>query len=188
MMPLTRINTPSHLIALATVLTLVSHGPLGAQTRNEPSHVPPSAPRRLTQEEAARIAELNQQIIRLQDAGRFAEAMTPAREMLELRTKLQGAGHWETVGARRRSVLLKQLASLPEEGQRAIGLTYSKERQAIALERQAAYREAEKTHRAVIETFRHWLGEDHPDTARAYNNLAVNLMHQGRYADAYPLL
>ncbi len=31
------------------------------------------------------------------------------------------------------------------------------------------------------------LGEDHPDTANSYNNLAYNLEAQGKYADAEPL-
>ena len=31
------------------------------------------------------------------------------------------------------------------------------------------------------------LGEGHPDTARSYNNLALNLDVQGRYAEAQPL-
>jgi hypothetical protein len=31
------------------------------------------------------------------------------------------------------------------------------------------------------------LGEDHPDAARSYNNVAGNLNAQGRYAEARPL-
>ena len=32
------------------------------------------------------------------------------------------------------------------------------------------------------------LGEEHPDTAESYNNLAYVLGDQGRYAEAEPLL
>ena len=32
------------------------------------------------------------------------------------------------------------------------------------------------------------LGEDHPDTAESYGNLAYNLAGQGKYAEAVPLL
>ena len=31
------------------------------------------------------------------------------------------------------------------------------------------------------------LGEDHPETAQGYNNLASNLHAQGKYAEAEPL-
>jgi hypothetical protein len=143
-----RVSCP---ILLATTIALVSAGSLGAQSGNERSNVSPSAPRRFTREEASKIAGLKQQIHRLQEMGRFAEALTPARELLEIRTRLQGAGHWETAGSRHLLDVLKQLANLPQEGQRAIGLTYSEARRAINLEGKGAYAEAEKIYRAVID-------------------------------------
>ncbi len=39
----------------------------------------------------------------------------------------------------------------------------------------------------MLETTRHWLGEDHRETAAIYNNLAANLGYQGRYRDGEPL-
>jgi hypothetical protein len=40
---------------------------------------------------------------------------------------------------------------------------------------------------ADYHTWRKVLGDDHPDLALGYNNLAYNLHYQGRYADAQPL-
>jgi CHAT domain-containing protein len=40
----------------------------------------------------------------------------------------------------------------------------------------------------ALDIRRQVLGEDHPDTARSYNNLAMNLHAQGKYAEAGPLL
>jgi CHAT domain-containing protein/tetratricopeptide (TPR) repeat protein len=176
------------LIALATVLALASLHPLDAQTRNERSTAPPSAPARVTGKSASRLDELDRQIDRLQVAGRFSQALAPAREALQMRTKLQGAGHWETVAARRRSELLARLARLPADGRRATGTAYGEAAQAIDMDKKGQYREAEPLLRAQVEAFGRWLGEDHFETARAYDILGVNLFHQGRYADAVPLL
>ncbi len=107
-------------IAVATV-SLVSAGPLGAQTGNEKSNVPPSSPSRLTGESRAKIAELHARIKRLREEGRYAEAMTPARELLEIHTRLQGISHLETVAARLRVDLFKEVANLPEDGQLRTG-------------------------------------------------------------------
>jgi CHAT domain-containing protein/tetratricopeptide (TPR) repeat protein len=182
------IKPVSRLISLAMAVTLVSAGPLGAQTGNKSSDAPPPPPRRLTGEAASKRDELWQQIHALQKSGRFGEAIAPASEILKIRTRLQGEGHWETVGSRYLLDELKQLASLPQEGQRAIGLTWSEPSRAIELEGKGAYAEAEKIHRTMIETLRRWLGDDHPDLwAVHYNNLAGNLDDQGRYAEALPL-
>jgi CHAT domain-containing protein len=169
------------------VTTYVSAGPLGAQTENEPSNVAPPAPRRLTGEAASKVAGLRQQIRRLDESGRFGEAIAPAREVLEVRTRVQGASHWETTGSQLFLDTLKQLASLPEEGQREIGLTYSESRRAIDLEKRESYPEAERIHRTVIEKNRRWLGEDHSMMATLYENLAHTLERQWRYTDALPL-
>jgi tetratricopeptide (TPR) repeat protein len=111
----------------------------------------------------------------------------PAREVLEIRTGLQGASHVQTVAARDWLGRIEEMAKLPDEGRRALGSSYAQEYRAIALERKAAYREAEKIHRAVIETYRRWLGEGHRSAATIYNNLALNLGHQARYAEAMPI-
>jgi tetratricopeptide (TPR) repeat protein len=174
-------------IVLATTMALVAAISLGAQTQDQKSKPASPTPGGLTGEPASKVAKLNQQISQVWATGRFGEAMTPAREVLEIHTRLQGAEHWETVNARYQLDSLKQLASLPEEGQRAMLSARSESRRAIALEARAEYREAEKNHGTVLLELRRWRGEDHLDTAAAYNNLANNLRNQGRYAAALSL-
>src|SRR5262249_8255193 len=130
------------------------------------------------------VAELIRQSNQLMDAGRYAEAINPAREVLEILTRLLGSGRWETVDARFRVDLLSKLASLPAEGRRAMASAYSECRRAMALDGKAQHGEAEAVHRAVLEICRQWLGEEHLETLAAYIDLGVCLRNQGRNADA----
>ena len=52
---------------------------------------------------------------------------------------------------------------------------------------QGKYAEAEPLYRKALAIRLKTLGEDHPDTAVSYNNLASNLNAQGKYAEAEPL-
>ena len=91
-----------------------------AKTRSLPS--PRRLPRRtrgLTAEARSKIAELDKQIVRFRDQGQFAEAMAPAREVLEIRIRLQGASHVQTVAARDWLGRIEEMAKLPDEGRRA---------------------------------------------------------------------
>ena len=51
-------------------------------------------------------------------------------------------------------------------------------------ERQGKYAEAEPLYQKALAIRRKVLGEDHPDTAASYNNVASNLNAQGKYAEA----
>jgi tetratricopeptide (TPR) repeat protein len=50
------------------------------------------------------------------------------------------------------------------------------------------YEKAEAQHREAADLFRRTLGDDHPDTLVATNDLAMTLSQQGRYDEAEPLL
>ena len=52
---------------------------------------------------------------------------------------------------------------------------------------QGKYAEAEPLYRNALAIRRRVLGEDHPDTATSYNNLALPPRGQGKYAEAEPL-
>jgi tetratricopeptide (TPR) repeat protein len=58
---------------------------------------------------------------------------------------------------------------------------------AQAVHNRGRYSEAEPLFRRVIAVYRDTLGEDHPNTVKACNNLAENLWSQGRYAEAESL-
>jgi len=49
------------------------------------------------------------------------------------------------------------------------------------------YREAEGKHRAALTLFLKAYGEQHPDTALSYNNVAFCLNSQGKHGEALPL-
>ena len=52
---------------------------------------------------------------------------------------------------------------------------------------QGKYAEAGPLFQKALDIRRKVLGEDHPDTAWSYNNVAYNLNAQGKYAEAGPL-
>src|SRR5262245_3595986 len=107
--------------ALITVLPcLVLASEAAAQPDRGPGRDIPPWKRPLSGEAAARVAKLEQQIDQLRKEGRFAEAIAPAREVAEIRTRLQGADHWQAADARRALEDLRQLAALPEEGRKAM--------------------------------------------------------------------
>src|SRR6185312_16009723 len=89
-----------------------------------------------------------------------------------------------TADARRTIATLRAIASLPEEGRRALAAFGPLTEEAGALRGRARYAEAEKILREVQGRTSRWLGEAHPDTARSYNNLALALWDQGQHAEA----
>jgi tetratricopeptide (TPR) repeat protein len=174
--------------ALITVLPcLVLAGEAAAQPDLSPDqHIPPWK-RPLGGEAAAQVAKLEQQIDQLRRAGRFAEAIEPAREVTEIRTRLQGADHWQSADARRAMDDLRTIAALPEEGRKAMASVGEFEAKAGAARDRAQFAEAERLSRELLEIRRRWLGEKHPDTAESYNSVAMTLNAQGKFAAAQPL-
>ncbi len=59
--------------------------------------------------------------------------------------------------------------------------------QGDTLYEQGKYREAESAYRKALDIAGRVLGENHPDTAKNYLNLAISLKAQGRYGEAEPL-
>jgi tetratricopeptide (TPR) repeat protein len=175
--------------ALITVLPcLALAGEAAAQPDRGPGQDIPAWKRPLSGEAAAQVEKLEQQIDQLRRAGRFAEAIAPAREVAEIRTRLQGADHWQAADARRAVDDLRQLAALPDEGRKAMAPVEELDQRADADRQRGHYAEAERIDRSLLEIRRRWLGEDHPDTAESYDDVGVALLYQGRYAEAEPLL
>ncbi len=48
--------------------------------------------------------------------------------------------------------------------------------------------QAQPLYEKALTTCRRLLTDDHPDTAKSYNYVAINLMDQGKYARAQPFL
>lgn len=70
----------------------------------------PPLERQLNGDDAKRAAEWERKIGALEEAGKLAEAVRPARELVALRTRRLGADHWETTSAHWRAETLAKLA------------------------------------------------------------------------------
>jgi hypothetical protein len=173
-------------IAVVGGLDLASHA--AAQPDRGPNQDIPPWKRQLSGEAAAQVEKLEQRIAQLRREGRFTDAIEPAREMAEIRARLQGAEHWQAADARRTVDDLSTIAALPEEGRKALASVEELVKRAGAEHQRAHYAESERLSRTLLEIRRRWLGEDHPHTAGSYNMLAYLLHAQGKSAAAEPLL
>src|SRR5687768_8290078 len=68
--------------------------------------------KRLTGADAERALALDKKIRELDLANNYEAAAEPCRELLELRSRLQGADHWEPVDVRWRLRSLERLAKM----------------------------------------------------------------------------
>src|SRR5262249_30955362 len=105
---------------IAVLACLVPASDAPAQPDRGPSQDIPPWKRQLSGDDAAPVAQLEQQTTQFGKEGKFAEAIAPAREVAEIRTRLQGADHWQAADARRAVDDLRQIAVLPEEGRKAL--------------------------------------------------------------------
>src|SRR6516164_139653 len=94
-----------YLVALLGLSLVVAKG-------DEPK---PQWQRLLSGADARKAADLARQIEELETADRYAEAIRLREELLALRTRLQGADHWETVSEKWDLALRRKVAALPEE-------------------------------------------------------------------------
>src|SRR5262245_18942560 len=81
-------------LAPAALAQPESSGPTGRGTADAPWR------RVLTGEDAKRVAELEAKLEKLESAGSFPEALAIVREVLAIRTRVQGEHHWQTADAR----------------------------------------------------------------------------------------
>ncbi len=149
----------------------------------------PPAPglRKLTGEDEKRAKQLDEQIDKALKADRWDGAIARQEELLALRTRAQGPKHFETVSAEWRLKALRRVAPMPPEDRVAYRSADSMNEQALALNAQVKYAQAQPLFEKALEIRRRLLTDDHPDTAMCYNNLAHNLWIQGKYAQAQPL-
>ena len=178
-------------LAPTILLILASHAASFAQTtatvgRSEPGQAPAIPPwkRQLAGEEASRVEKMEKEVDQLRREGRFAEAIGPAREAAAIRSRVQGADHWQTADARRAAGDLERIKDLPAEGRRALASLGDLAEKADLDYDSGRYAEAERRDRAILEIRRRWLGDDHPDTAQSELGVANSLYARGRYDEA----
>jgi tetratricopeptide (TPR) repeat protein len=143
--------------------------------------------RLLSGDDAKKAAALKKQIEKLEAADRYAEAIKLSEELFALRTKVQGAEHWETVNQKWALTALKKVAPLPAEKRAGWRKAARAAAEAESLVQKAQYGKALPLKQERLKWCRQVLGEDHPDTAQSYNNVAFNLNAQGKYVEAGPL-
>jgi CHAT domain-containing protein/tetratricopeptide (TPR) repeat protein len=149
---------------------------------------PPPRLRVLTGDEARQVEALAKTIDKLEREGRYAEAVVPAREVLAIRRRVQGEGHWEAISARFVEQKETRMAGQPAVERGALGATIAQYEEASKLYVQGRYADCEKVLRTIVDVSRRNLGEDHPDTATCDESLAACLIGRGRTAEAEPIL
>ena len=159
--------------------------PTTAQSTS-PNQAQPPAPglQKLTGDDARRAEELDKAIEAAQKADRWDEATARAGELLGLRTRVQGPKHFETVSEEWRLKTLRRVAPMPHEDRVAYQSANTMNEQANTLNAQGKYAAAQPLFEKALEIRRRLLTDDHPDTARSYNNLAYNLNAHGKYLEA----
>src|SRR5262249_1562112 len=143
--------------------------------------------RRLTGADEERAKRLDERIAKAMKAGRWEEAISGAEELLALRSRVLGAGHFEVVDAEWRIKALRRGAAAPPGAPAAYPAASEKEQQAESFYERGKYAEAQPLYEEVLAIRRRLLSDDHPETALSYINVAFNLDEQARYAQAQPL-
>jgi tetratricopeptide (TPR) repeat protein len=147
----------------------------------------PAYRRVLKGDDAKKAAALDKRIEELWAAGKFAEALAPAAEVLGLRQRVQGERHWEVADADRVVQTLRLASRLPAAKQQALVTCRPLVAKAADLRAQGKYAQAEPLYRKALAVHEEVLGPKHPATAASYNNLAGNLQAQGHAKEAEPL-
>ncbi len=131
--------------------------------------------RLLQGDDAKHASELERAIAGDLVADRWSEAITRAEELREFRSRIQGPKHYDVVNAEWWVKILHRVAPMPHENRVAYLLSDVTNRHATILSSQRKYAAAHELFEPALELRRILLGDDHPDTAGIYANLAINL-------------
>jgi CHAT domain-containing protein/tetratricopeptide (TPR) repeat protein len=175
------------LIASFTLLALAL---VCVAAADEPTTAPEDKsqwPRMLEGDDAKRARELRERIDAAEPADHYDEAIKLQEELLELRSRVQGADHWETTNEKRELDYLRRIGALPD-AQRANWLNaVQRYKDARKLEADGQPALAEPMLREALALSIELLGEKHSTTAAAYATVALNLSAQERFKEAEPL-
>jgi CHAT domain-containing protein len=147
----------------------------------------PAWQRLLSGDDAKKAAGLQQRIEELEAADQYAEAIKLSEGLLAMRRSVQEAEHWQTVDQKWALTAMKKVAALPAEKRAGWRRAARGAAQAGSLEQKAQYAKALPLWQERLKWCRQVLGEEHPDTAQSYHNVAFDLNAQGQYAEAGPL-
>jgi tetratricopeptide (TPR) repeat protein len=142
--------------------------------------------RELLGDDAERASKLEEEFAKARAADRWDEAISKAQELVALRTRGQGAAHFDTVRAEWQLKTARLVAALPKEDRAAFLSARDLTKEGEALFRQGKYADAQPLFERALAIRRRLLTDDHPDTAQTFSQLAVNLGAQAKYAAAEP--
>jgi tetratricopeptide (TPR) repeat protein len=174
-------NRARKLAALTLGLLLFATGEPGQSVG------PPPVRGQLSPEQQARLQKLGVSARRAVFAGEMGRALRLGQEIESLRRRWQGPDHWETIDARWEVSRWRRLAGLGEAARKGAGRAARLGAEALQARKKGQHAEAGKICQQALEICREAPGEDDPETAHSYNNLAVCLEAQGKAALALPL-
>jgi hypothetical protein len=163
-------------------------GTVAADQRAKPAAPLPPYQRLLRGEDTRKAAALERRLDAAWAAGRFQDALQAAEGELALRQNAQGTDHWQTATSRWEVEAWRRVLRQDAATQKKMAAALSLVRRANELEARGHRREAQPLREDLLALLRHALGEEHPATAAAYDNLAGNLYAQGQYAAVEPLV
>jgi tetratricopeptide (TPR) repeat protein len=159
-------------------LTVPLPGQFQPSTKEEAK---PPWQRLLAGQDARKAQQLQEKAGRAMVEDRFADAAEAAGQLLDLRQRVQGKDHWETIETRVHLETFRKLADLPVGGRKAFLQSIRLEQQAGELEGKGQYQRAEPLRQECLDIVGKLLGDDHPVTAKGYNNLAEVHKFLGKY-------
>jgi hypothetical protein len=111
-------------------------------------------------DDAKKAAEQEKKLDQLQEAAQFAKALKVAETLAELRTKVQGADHWQAINARMTCEAVRRVLKANDAEQKSFSRSFVWYREADALKAKGRYREAQLLVEQVLATRRKVLGEE----------------------------
>jgi hypothetical protein len=160
-------------LGLATVVLLLGNTRADEPKKTEGAGKPPW--QRLLQGDEAKLAEqLQQKIDKHLEAAEFEAALKATEELLTLGQKGQGADHWNAVDADWQRKKFQIILTREVAEQKAMVKVPALVREAEVAKAMGRFREEQTLRERLLETYRKLLGEEYPDTAASYNELAVN--------------
>jgi hypothetical protein len=152
-----------------------------------PREVKPQWQRTLTGDDAKTAGELQKRFDEAAAKDDYPGAIQASEELLRLRSKVQGADHWETIDRKAATTAFRKIAALPAEKRQGWREAEQGATEADKLEAKGQYAPALPLRKNYQKWCQEVLGEEHPDSAGSYCNVAANLNAQAKYAEAQPL-
>ena len=144
----------------------------------------PMYERLLKGEDAKKVEELEKKITAAEAADNWEEAIQLWEEVLALRTRLQGADHWEVTDAKLTLKRYQRLLTLTPEQRRKVIATNDLNQKVLELWQKGRSREALPIAQEALKTRMELLGPEDPLTALSYLNLGAQYKGIADYANA----